>query len=91
LNLHDPAAQRNAKIALGAHPQFHRLEFHDDPYEGAQGCDALLLLTEWKPYRSPDFARLGNVMRGKEIFDGRNQYEPTDVTAAGFRYHGMGR
>ena len=89
---YDPAAMDNArrtlprewfssgKLALAAHP-----------YEAATGADALALVTEWKPFRLPDFAALKKAMRQPVIFDGRNQYHPAQVRADGFEYFGIGR
>jgi UDPglucose 6-dehydrogenase len=55
------------------------------------GADALVLVTEWKEFRSPDFAELAVVLRDKAIFDGRNIYQPATVAAAGLHYEGIGR
>jgi len=62
-----------------------------DPYEASKGADALVLVTEWKPFRHPDFDRLKTLLRQAVIFDGRNQYDPTALRAAGFKYSGIGR
>ena len=59
--------------------------------EAAEGADALVLVTEWKEFRSPDFARLAHDLRGKAVFDGRNIYDPEAVAAAGLSYEGIGR
>ena len=56
-----------------------------------EGCDALVVVTEWKQFRSPDFARLKSMIRDAVVFDGRNLYEPADVEAAGLAYYGIGR
>ena len=55
------------------------------------GADALVVVTEWKQFRSPDFARLKATLSDAVVFDGRNMYEPTDVEAAGLAYYGIGR
>ena len=55
------------------------------------GADALVVVTEWKQFRSPDFARLKAALADAVVFDGRNMYEPTDVEAAGLAYYGIGR
>ena len=62
-----------------------------DQYEALKGADALALVTEWKSFRAPDLELMRKVMRGRLILDGRNQYDPAAVTAAGFEYHGIGR
>ena len=53
--------------------------------------DALAVVTEWKQFRSPDFARLATTLKDKVVFDGRNLYEPAEVEAAGLAYYGIGR
>ena len=55
------------------------------------GADALVVVTEWKQFRSPDFAMLKNAIGDAVVFDGRNLYEPGDVEAAGLAYYGIGR
>ena len=56
-----------------------------------EGADALIVVTEWKQFRSPDFARLKAALADAVVFDGRNMYEPADVEAAGLAYYGIGR
>ena len=56
-----------------------------------QGADALVVITEWKQFRSPDFARLQAALADAVVFDGRNLYEPAEVEAAGLAYYGIGR
>jgi UDPglucose 6-dehydrogenase len=56
-----------------------------------EGCDALVVVTEWKQFRSPDFATLKAAIGDGVVFDGRNLYEPADVEAAGLAYYGIGR
>jgi UDPglucose 6-dehydrogenase len=63
----------------------------DHQYEAAVGADALVLVTEWKVFRNPDFDYLSKVMRQRVIFDGRNQYDPTKTREQGFEYMGIGR
>ncbi|MGH8670420.1 MAG: UDP-glucose dehydrogenase family protein, partial [Burkholderiales bacterium] len=60
-------------------------------YEALKGADALVLVTEWKPFRHPDFAVMKKLMKTPLIFDGRNQYDPKHLKADGFEYHGIGR
>ncbi|GAB3351630.1 UDP-glucose dehydrogenase family protein [Lysobacter tyrosinilyticus] len=59
--------------------------------EALDGADALVVVTEWKQFRSPDFARLQTTLTDKVIFDGRNLYEPAEVEQAGIAYYGIGR
>ena len=90
---YDPMAMDNTKRAMPAKQvkNAKALVFAKDQYAAAKGADALILVTEWESFRSPDFARLSKTMRGSLIVDGRNQYEPAAVRAAGFRYVGVGR
>ncbi|MEF9978773.1 MAG: UDP-glucose/GDP-mannose dehydrogenase family protein [Thermomonas sp.] len=55
------------------------------------GADALVVVTEWKQFRSPDFAMLKRELSDQVVFDGRNLYEPAEVEAAGLAYYGIGR
>ena len=89
---YDPMAMDKARRSVPA-KWFSRksLVFAKDQYAAIKGADALILVTEWESFRSPDFARLKKAMRGALIMDGRNQYHPDAVRAAGFRYSGIGR
>ncbi len=60
-------------------------------YEALKEADALALVTEWKPFCYPDITAMKNLMRRHVIFDGRNQYDPRHIRAAGFDYYGIGR
>lgn len=68
-----------------------QLRLVEHQYQAIVGVDALLLVTEWKPFRHPDFARLKAEMKTPVIFDGRNQYDPQSLRAAAFVYYGIGR
>ena len=59
--------------------------------DALQGADALVVVTEWKQFRSPDFSMLKDVLADHVVFDGRNLYEPAEVEAAGLAYYGIGR
>lgn len=61
------------------------------PYEALIDVDALILVTEWKIFRQPDFKLMKKIMKGKVVFDGRNQYDPEEVRENGFDYYGVGR
>jgi UDPglucose 6-dehydrogenase len=60
-------------------------------YEAADGADALVLVTEWRQFRRPDFVRLAQVMRGRTVIDGRIQWRSSDIREAGLLYYGIGR
>jgi len=51
----------------------------------------LVICTEWKEFRSPDFVQLSGILRDRVIFDGRNMYDPDEVAAHGIAYYGIGR
>ena len=68
-----------------------QLIFCSDQYEAIEASDALLLMTEWKQFRNPDFTVLKRKLRSPVIFDGRNQYQPDEMTDLGFEYYGIGR
>lgn len=59
--------------------------------EALENADALVIVTEWKQFRSPDFEQLSRQLKDKVIFDGRNMYEPRFVKQAGLQYYAMGR
>ena len=68
-------------------------EFHfaESLYDAAEDTDGVILMTEWDEFRSPDFEKLKQSMKGHVIFDGRNIYDPKDIKKEGFHYVGMGR
>jgi len=68
-----------------------RLVFEANQYKAMENADALLLVTEWKTFRQPDFNLMADTMKNRIIFDGRNQYDPEELLEAGFEYHGIGR
>jgi UDPglucose 6-dehydrogenase len=82
---YDPVAMDAARAILG-----DSVTWCDTMYEAAEGADALLLVTEWKEFRLPDWDAVSRVMRGRELFDGRNIYDRRELTDRGFTYHGIG-
>jgi UDPglucose 6-dehydrogenase len=88
VSAYDPVARKEAQRVLGGVAQ---LSLANSAMEAAAGADALLVVTEWKEFRSPDFAQLRSAMKQPLIFDGRNIYDPATVRGHGFRYFGMGR
>jgi UDPglucose 6-dehydrogenase len=90
----DPVAMDEARRCLALDlPAEHlrSITYHEQPMQALQGADALLIATEWKAYRSPDFAAMKAALREPVIFDGRNLYEPVEVREAGLHYEGIGR
>jgi UDPglucose 6-dehydrogenase len=89
---YDPIASANMQQALPASAiEQGKIVFCSDQYEALDGADALLLVTEWKQFRNPDFDRMKRRMRSAIIFDGRNQYDPQEMAEQGFEYFGIGR
>lgn len=88
VHVHDPRALPVLHEHYGDRPD---LIYHDDPYKAVDGCDALLVVTEWKDYWSPDFTYLRNAMNQTVLLDGRNIYNPAFVREQGFVYYGVGR
>lgn len=93
---HDPVASEEAKhafaIDLADRPEWlQRLTYAPRPIDAATDASALLIITEWKAFRSPDFAALKSTMKQALIFDGRNLYDPASCSSAGIEYVGIGR
>jgi UDPglucose 6-dehydrogenase len=84
----DPEAASEARRVFGDRPD---LTICDSAAAALEGADALVIVTEWKQFRSPDFALLKTILHDQVIFDGRNVYNPHDVEAAGLAYYGIGR
>jgi UDPglucose 6-dehydrogenase len=85
---YDPVAIDEAKRVLG---NAGGLTFAANPMAACDGADALVVVTEWKEFRSPDFEALQRLLKEPVIFDGRNLYEPAVVRAAGFEHMSIGR
>lgn len=88
LRLFDPVAM---ETALKLFPKSPQLAWCANELEAAEGAHALVLVTEWKQFRFLDFPLMLNKMRGKAFFDGRNQYNPSDMAAKGFDYISIGQ
>ena len=82
----DPEAIANVRKEIGK-----KVKYAASQYEAAEGADALMIMTEWPEFRTPDFDKLGSVLKNKVIFDGRNLYELKDMAHLGFDYHSIGR
>jgi UDPglucose 6-dehydrogenase len=85
---YDPQARGEAARIYGARDD---LVLCEDPWTAMQGADALAVATEWKVFRSPDFARIKAMLKTPVLFDGRNLYDPAMVENAGLAYYGIGR
>lgn len=89
---YDPVAMDNARRVFPA--QWFdegRLVFARHQYDALEGADAMVLVTEWKPFRHPDFAAIKRLLKTPVIFDGRNQYDPQQLQRLGIAYVGIGR
>jgi UDPglucose 6-dehydrogenase len=93
---YDPVAIDAARSAfaldLKDDPAAHsRLAFVKNQSDALPGADALLIVTEWKAFKSPDFTALKIALNAPIVFDGRNLYEPSAMAELGFEYHAIGR
>jgi UDPglucose 6-dehydrogenase len=82
---YDPVAMDAAR------PLLPNVEMYSDPYAMAEGCDALVVITEWNEFKQLDLARIRDSMRQPVLFDGRNIYDPVVMQQLGFTYRGFGR
>jgi len=86
ITAYDPEAMENVKERVG-----DKINFADNQYAALENADALIIATEWAVFRSPDFDKLGNTLKEKVIFDGRNLYDLDQMQDLGFYYNSMGR
>jgi UDPglucose 6-dehydrogenase len=85
-----PEAQRVLKLDLPA-VLVERIRFTDSQMDALTGADALVIVTEWKTFRSPDFETIKSTLKEPVVFDGRNLFEPEVMGENGVEYHGIGR
>jgi len=85
---YDPAAMHEAQRVLGNEP---RVRYAQSPNDALEGADALVIVTEWKEFRSPDFDLIKERLKQPLIVDGRNLYDPALVRGQGFDYMAIGR
>jgi UDPglucose 6-dehydrogenase len=83
---YDPEAMKVAKAIFG-----NKISFSPKNYDALKGADALVIVTEWQEFRSPDFDGIRERLRSPAIFDGRNLYDPALVRSFGLRYFAIGR
>ncbi|MBO4295518.1 MAG: UDP-glucose/GDP-mannose dehydrogenase family protein [Desulfovibrio sp.] len=84
----DPVAGANARRIFRDNPLF---ELAEGQYSALEGCDALLVVTDWNQFRNPDFGRVKELLTAPIVFDGRNLYEPVQMAKRGFAYFCIGR
>jgi UDPglucose 6-dehydrogenase len=89
---YDPVAAETARRELPkAWFDEEKLVLTEHQYDALKGVDAMVLVTEWKPFRHPDFDAMKRLMKAPVVFDGRNQYDPERMESMGFDYYAMGR
>ena len=86
VRVYDPVAMDECRRRIG-----ETVTYATDMYDAAEGCDALMLVTEWKEFRMPNVDTLLHKMRGRLILDGRNILDSEELHQAGFEYHCIGR
>ncbi|MCP4378389.1 MAG: UDP-glucose/GDP-mannose dehydrogenase family protein [bacterium] len=87
LAVHDPQAMETAKAFLGD----KQIEYCPHMYDPLKDADALVICTEWQEFRTPDFAKMADLMKGDAIFDGRNLYDLDWIANTPLRYYSIGR
>jgi UDPglucose 6-dehydrogenase len=85
LRVHDPKAMEKAKAIL------KDVTYVDDMNEVANGCDALVIATEWEEFKKLDLGRAHQALTHPIMFDGRNLFDPAEMTRLGFIYKSIGR
>ena len=85
---YDPVASAEAQRVMQG---WQGLSYADDQKQALEGADALLIVTEWKEFRTPDFEGLTGILKDKMVFDGRNLYAPELIRSFGVEYHSIGR
>ena len=86
IRVYDPVAMDECRRRIG-----DAVTYTHYMYDAANGADALMLLTEWKEFRLPNWDIVGKIMNRRIVLDGRNIYDPAELVAAGFIYHCIGR
>ncbi|QJD98832.1 UDP-glucose/GDP-mannose dehydrogenase family protein [Massilia forsythiae] len=92
--VYDPVAMEEARrvLALDLAPeQLEKIDFKAAPMDALHDAEALVIVTEWKAFRSPDFDQIKARLKNPVIIDGRNLFDPAQMTALGVEYHGIGR
>lgn len=86
--VYDPVAMDESKRIYG---EDKRISYVDSSLQALEGADALVIVTEWKEFRAPDFEKIKKMLKVPAIFDGRNMYSPAQVKDAGLEYFAIGR
>ena len=88
IKAYDPKAMKEAENHY--FKKQSNISYCKDKYEALDGADALVLITEWKEFRSPDFDRISSLLKQSVIFDGRNQYDKNMLKKYGYEYYQIG-
>jgi len=88
---YDPVAMHEAEKLYPKQCASGELVLCKSPLEAIEGAEALVVVTEWQEFRSPDFEALKTRLKQPVIFDGRNLYDPDRLKSLGFRYFAIGR
>jgi UDPglucose 6-dehydrogenase len=83
---YDPEANENVRKLIG-----DKIVLTDGPYSALENADALLIVTEWPLFRTPDFGIMSKLLKNKVIFDGRNLFDVAEIKEAGYTYYSIGR
>jgi UDPglucose 6-dehydrogenase len=83
---YDPEAMAHVKSIFG-----DKIEYAESPYGAAMDADALMIMTEWPVFRTPDFDVLNKLLKNKVVFDGRNLFETDQMQELGYTYYSIGR
>ena len=86
VKVYDPVAMDECRRRIG-----DSVTYAQNRYDAAEGCDALMLVTEWKEFRMPNAKTLLQKMKGRLILDGRNILDSEELQQASFEYHCIGR
>ena len=86
IHVYDPEAMENV-----AKKYSQKITFGGNMYEILENADALIIVTEWNTFRTPDFNKMKSLMKSPCIFDGRNLFELQDIEEEGFEYYSIGR
>lgn len=86
ISVFDPEAINNTKKIYG-----NKIIFAENQYDALKNAEALIIATEWNEFRTPDFGKIGTLLKSKVIFDGRNLFEPAQLKKEGFHYESVGR
>ena len=88
IQVYDPKAMKEAEAYY--FKKEHKISYCENKYKAIDGADALILITEWKEFRSPDFTRISALLNQSIIFDGRNQYDKQMLKKYGYEYYQIG-